>query len=398
MVPYPLYGAVALEPAVPLAHALASRDARVRRRGRCNALGTARSQARLAAHVGNATIEVAATLRNEPGISSRAGLAFGPRVIVSEEALRATGLLVPAVCAAGATACGCRTAATAPPMPSSQQPARNCRTPAGSIRGRTNATPAPLERNVDHFTQFLTLVGLAALLVGGVGVANAVKSHIDRKRDVIATLKALGASGGRVFRDLPLAGAAAVCARVRDRLVFGAVLRRHRRGVAAASFRCRSHRSCCNPSSFLLAFFYGLLTALAFRAMAARPRPRCASLRPCSPRGCRPGGAGRAGGMWLASALVVALARDHCRDVVLRPQDRRDLHHLRRRGVRDATSSSPCLLMAIARRSAHARATALRLAIATSTDPAPLTPTIVLSLGGAGGCLVTVGGVRSTAT
>src|SRR4029079_10549358 len=66
------------------------------------------------------------------------------------------------------------------------------------IRGRTNATPA-LERNLDHFTQFLTLVGLTALLVGGVGVANAVKSHVDRKRDVIATLKALGASGSRVF-------------------------------------------------------------------------------------------------------------------------------------------------------------------------------------------------------
>ena len=66
------------------------------------------------------------------------------------------------------------------------------------IRSRTNASPQ-LERNVERFTQFLTLVGLTALLVGGVGVANAVKSHIDRKRDVIATLKALGATGGRVF-------------------------------------------------------------------------------------------------------------------------------------------------------------------------------------------------------
>src|SRR5262249_25793322 len=41
--------------------------------------------------------------------------------------------------------------------------------------------------------------GLAALLVGGVGVANAVKSHIDRRRDVIAALKALGATGRDVF-------------------------------------------------------------------------------------------------------------------------------------------------------------------------------------------------------
>jgi putative ABC transport system permease protein len=40
---------------------------------------------------------------------------------------------------------------------------------------------------------------LTALLVGGVGVGNAVKSHLDRRRDTIATMKALGASGRRVF-------------------------------------------------------------------------------------------------------------------------------------------------------------------------------------------------------
>src|SRR5262249_8389244 len=66
------------------------------------------------------------------------------------------------------------------------------------IRSRSNVSPQ-LERNVDRFVQFLTLVGLTALLVGGVGVANAVKSHLDRKRDDIATMKTLGATGARVF-------------------------------------------------------------------------------------------------------------------------------------------------------------------------------------------------------
>ena len=37
------------------------------------------------------------------------------------------------------------------------------------IRSRNNASPQ-LERTINRFTQFLTLVGLAALLVGGVGV------------------------------------------------------------------------------------------------------------------------------------------------------------------------------------------------------------------------------------
>ena len=65
-------------------------------------------------------------------------------------------------------------------------------------RTRTNASPS-LEQDVERFTQYLHLVGLTALLVGGVGVANAVKGHLDRKRTVIATLKSIGATGADVF-------------------------------------------------------------------------------------------------------------------------------------------------------------------------------------------------------
>src|SRR5690606_24777210 len=67
-----------------------------------------------------------------------------------------------------------------------------------SIRSRSSAAPA-LANNVERFSQFLTLVGLTALGVGGVGVANAVRAHLDAKRGVIATLKCLGASGALVF-------------------------------------------------------------------------------------------------------------------------------------------------------------------------------------------------------
>src|SRR5262249_4761791 len=66
------------------------------------------------------------------------------------------------------------------------------------IRTRNKVSPR-LEQEVERFTQFLTIVGLTALLIGGVGVGNAVKSHLDRKRETIATMKALGASGKRVF-------------------------------------------------------------------------------------------------------------------------------------------------------------------------------------------------------
>ena len=73
--------------------------------------------------------------------------------------------------------------------------------PAGrlerSARAR-NAAPS-LSANIERFSQFLTLVGLTALVVGGVGVANAVRAYLDGKRGVIATFKSLGASGGFVF-------------------------------------------------------------------------------------------------------------------------------------------------------------------------------------------------------
>ena len=63
---------------------------------------------------------------------------------------------------------------------------------------RDNISPQ-FSRNLDRFTEFLTLVGLTSLIVGGVGVANAVRGFVERKRQTIAALKSLGATGSTVF-------------------------------------------------------------------------------------------------------------------------------------------------------------------------------------------------------
>ena len=94
--------------------------------------------------------------------------------------------------------------------------------------------------------------GLAALLVGGVGIANSAKYFLDRKREVIATMKSLGATGTRVFSIYLTAGPAVVVDRRRDRISY-------RRGAAVhsgsrswvRSFRCRSSRNCIRASSRL---------------------------------------------------------------------------------------------------------------------------------------------------
>ncbi len=52
---------------------------------------------------------------------------------------------------------------------------------------------------IDRVALFLSLVGLTALLVGGVGIGNAVGGYIKGKTATIATLKCLGASTRLVF-------------------------------------------------------------------------------------------------------------------------------------------------------------------------------------------------------
>ena len=140
---------------------------------------------------------------------------------------------------------------------------RNALPQAGwEIRTRSNASPQ-LERTISRFTQFLTLVGLAALLVGGVGVANAVKSHIDRRRDVIAAFKALGATGRDVFaiyltQVIVLAVVGSVIG-----LAAGAALPFIIVGVFGKLLPLPVVPA-LHPDELLLSFVYGLLTALAF--------------------------------------------------------------------------------------------------------------------------------------
>lgn len=66
------------------------------------------------------------------------------------------------------------------------------------LRDRTTSAPG-LRRFIEQMGSFLVIVGLASLVVGGVGVGNAVKGYMDRKTRTIATLKILGATGRTVF-------------------------------------------------------------------------------------------------------------------------------------------------------------------------------------------------------
>ena len=148
--------------------------------------------------VGNAMVEICAVLLGEPD-KLGGGIGFGPRVLLSEEALRASGLIQPG------SLVRWRYRLRLPAgegddraLAAIEKQALSDFPNAGwDIRTRKNVSPQ-LERNVERFSQFLALIGFAVLLVGGVGVANAVAAHLGRKRQTIATMKAFGASGSTV--------------------------------------------------------------------------------------------------------------------------------------------------------------------------------------------------------
>lgn len=150
--------------------------------------------------LGETDIVIAATLVTEPDRIAT-GIAYGARVLVSLPTLEATGLVKPGSLIRWRYAVKLT------------DPASRTDRGLGAFRGRLSAAlpeagfivadrrdPSPqITRTLERLRQFLTLIGLTALLVGGVGVANAVATFIDRRRKVIATLKSLGATGTQVL-------------------------------------------------------------------------------------------------------------------------------------------------------------------------------------------------------
>lgn len=67
-----------------------------------------------------------------------------------------------------------------------------------SWRDKRNGAPG-IQSIVERVGAFLTLVGLAGLVVGGIGISLTVSTYLETKTKVIATLKTLGADQGTIF-------------------------------------------------------------------------------------------------------------------------------------------------------------------------------------------------------
>lgn len=150
--------------------------------------------------LGRALLPIAGVIAHEPDkISAR--LAFGPRVMVSHETLATTGLVQPGTLINWRYAIVSPEAEAAPVATVLKLRAALKEALGDSgfiVRDRREPSPS-ISRLLNRLRQFMTLLGLSALLIGGVGVANAVKTFVDKRRSVIATYKSVGATNGMVF-------------------------------------------------------------------------------------------------------------------------------------------------------------------------------------------------------
>ena len=217
---YPLYGSVGLAPATPLTDAL-----------RCSGkiCGAAVEQTLLdhlhmkrgdTLRIGTQDFRISAVLTGEPDRLS-GGFSFGPHVMVSMDALKRTGLVTigslidyyyRVAMPPGADVNAFRKQADAAFPDAGWQ-----------LRDRTNAAPGT-KRFIEQVSMFLTLVGLTALAVAGVGAGQAVSAFLDRKREEIATLKSMGAEGGLIFLTFFLQVMAIALLAVLTGLILGAIM------------------------------------------------------------------------------------------------------------------------------------------------------------------------------
>jgi putative ABC transport system permease protein len=256
---YPLVGTMVLDPEMPLEQALADTDGlngAVMERALSDRLGLSPGDV---FKLGTKEFRLTALILREPD-SAASGFALGPRTLLHTESLDGAGLL------SAGTLFNSKYRMLLPPETDLDQlkNAAQLRFENSGMRWTDARNGAPgVSRFVERLTAFLVLVGLSGLAVGGVGVSAAVRSYLNGKTEVIATLRALGADRATIFQTyfiqiglLSLLGVAiGVILGAIAPLVFAPLISARLPIPAAFSIY---------PAPLIEAGIYGLLTAFAF--------------------------------------------------------------------------------------------------------------------------------------
>ncbi|MEN3148677.1 ABC transporter permease [Neorhizobium sp. IRAMC:178] len=371
---YPLYGSFGAEPSAPLSDLLG-------RRGETfGALAAPLLLERLGLKdgdqllLGNARLTLRGTITAEPDALSD-GFGFAPRLIVSREALAVSGLITTGSLVEHAY----KVRLDDPSIRSTLAARANREFPSAGWSVRTSDRAAPsLTENVDRFSQFLTLVGLTALIVGGVGVANAVRAFLDAKRTTIATFKCLGAPASVVTMIYLIQIMLLAVIGILIGLVIGAispfVALQFLEGMLPVPKEVTFY-----PLPLALAALFGILITFAFAVLPlghAREVPATALFREQSFDNTRLPSWPYLLAAGLALAALAALA-------IVSAEERfiASVFLAAVAGAFVLLRLVAALIAALAKRSPRVNSPALRLAIGNIHRPGALTPSVVLSLG-----------------
>ena len=150
--------------------------------------------------IGDATVTIGGILGEQPDrLADR--LAYGPKLLMFRDTLAHTGLVQPGSLIRWTYRVKLPEARSADKeflVETRNNVEKQFPQSGFAIHDWTDPAPS-LRRDADRFTQFISFVGLTALLLGGIGVGNAIRSYMAKKREVIATFKCLGATSRLVL-------------------------------------------------------------------------------------------------------------------------------------------------------------------------------------------------------
>jgi putative ABC transport system permease protein len=188
---FPLYGTIGLDGGAPYSHSLLQNRGALVRPELLTALGIAVGDDIL---IGQSTFQVRGIIGNEPG--RRVGnFSLGPRVLIDAADLPATGHL-----AFGSRAR--RVILVRLPEPRVQPLVRTLRRDLQNefVNVRSyRATDDEIGRDFERAENYLSLVGLVIVILGGIAVSSVTRVFVQQKMRSIAVLKCVGARSPQII-------------------------------------------------------------------------------------------------------------------------------------------------------------------------------------------------------
>lgn len=195
---FPFYGTVDLEPAMTLTAALTPDTVAVGDDLLLRLHLALGDQLK----IGNRTYRIVATVLNEPDRLS-SNFSAGPRVLMSRDALDSSGLLAPGSHAGQRFLF--KLPQTGPNGTVNDTAVQDLKLklekllPESQVVDYRETNPA-LTQGLDRATSLLSLMSLVALVLGAIGVAMAMRAHLQQRLDTIAIMKSLGARSSQVIK------------------------------------------------------------------------------------------------------------------------------------------------------------------------------------------------------